>query len=147
MLKSLTAFVFLLTMLGLAPSRATSAPEDVTMRARPSATTVAGEGVSWAKALETSVLARSEELAELPQAAKMAGRFAQWGYPLPDGKIALDSSIRLSSPIRAEIDVTNILDPGKPKTVFSLRTDSGEYRVYEMTIPLAHQKEESCPRI
>jgi hypothetical protein len=104
------------------------------------------EEAPWTKVLETNVLTRSEELVELPPDAKMAGRFALWGYPLPDGKIALDASIRLSAPIRAEIDVTNILEPGKPKRVFSFKAENAEYRVYEMAIPLSHYKDVSCSK-
>ena len=104
------------------------------------------EGASWTKVLETNVLARSEELVELVPDSKTAGRFALWGYPLPDGKIAVDASIRLTVPICAAIDVTNILDPGKPKRVFSLRAEDAEYRVYEMVTPLPYRTDESCSR-
>ena len=105
---------------------------------------VKSKGSSWVRVLETNILARSEELVELAPDPKMAGRLTLWGYPLPDGKIALDASIWLSSPICAGVDVTNILDPGKPKKIFTLKIEGGEYRVYEMVTPLADHTGVSC---
>jgi hypothetical protein len=104
------------------------------------------ERSSWAKVLETNVLARSEELVELVSNQGMASRLTLWGYPLPDGKIALDASIRLSAPIRAGIDVTNVLDPSKPKKILSLKVGDTEYRVYEMVTPLPRREDASCSK-
>ncbi len=103
-------------------------------------------GTRWEQVQETVVLTRNEQLIELAEDPKTANRLTLWGYTLPDGKIALDASIHLSAPIHAAINITNILDPGTPKRVFSLKTGDGEYRIYEVVMPLTQRTEVTCTR-
>ena len=98
----------------------------------------------WRKLLETDVLARSQELVEAVAGPSANNRLLLWAYLLPDGKVALDSSIRLTTPIRASVDVSNVLTPGKPANVFSLKTEDAEYHILQMVTPLPKQEDASC---
>jgi hypothetical protein len=98
----------------------------------------------WRKLLETDVLARSQELVETAAGPSADNQLLLWAYLLPDGKVAVDSSIRLTTPIRASVDVSNILSPGKPANVFSLKTEDAEYHILQMVTPLPKQEDASC---
>jgi len=99
---------------------------------------------SWRTLLETDVLTRSQELVEAVPDPAVDNRLALWTHVLPDGKVAVDSNIRLTSPIRACVDATNILSPGKPARVFSLQTDDAEYHIFQVVIPLPEPGDKPC---
>ncbi|MHC4399798.1 MAG: hypothetical protein ACYTG0_08970 [Planctomycetota bacterium] len=99
---------------------------------------------SWHKVLEADVLTRGQELVEAVPDPKLDNRLLLWGYSLPDGKVAVDSSIRLTTPIRVSVDVTNVFTPGKPANVFSLDTEDAEYRVFQVVTPLPKHEDASC---
>ena len=98
----------------------------------------------WHKLLETDVLARSQELVEAVAGPRANNKLLLWAYLLPDGKVAVDSSIRLTTPIRMSVDVSNVLAPGKPASVFSIHTDDAEYRILQMVTPLPQREDEPC---
>jgi hypothetical protein len=75
---------------------------------------------------------------------KLDNRLLLWAYVVSDGKVAIDSSIRLTTPIRASVDVTNVLTPGKPANVFSLKTEDAEYRIFQVVTPLPKHEGVSC---
>ncbi len=99
---------------------------------------------AWKKVLETDILARHEELVEVVPDPEKDNRLIVWGHVLPDGNVAVDSNIQLRQPIRASIDVTNVLVPGTPTQIFSLETDDAEYRVFQVVIPLPDNGDEPC---
>ena len=99
---------------------------------------------AWHKLMETDVLTRSQELVEMIPDPRLDNRLLLWAYALPDGKVAIDSSIRLSTPIRASVDVTNVLTPGKPANVFSLETEDAEYHIFQVVTPLPKHEGTSC---
>jgi len=99
---------------------------------------------SWRKILENDVLTRTQELVEAVPDPKLGNRLALWAHVLPDGKVAVDSSIRLTSPIHASVNVTNVLTPGEPRRVFSLQTEDGEYRIFQVVAPLQPLGDASC---
>ena len=99
---------------------------------------------SWQKILENDVLTRTQERVEAVADARLGSRLELWAHVLPDGKVAVDSSIRLTSPIHASVDVTNVLTPGQPTRVFSLKTEDGEYRIFQVVVPLPSPGDASC---
>lgn len=99
---------------------------------------------AWRKVMETDVLTRSQELVEMIPDPRLDNRLLLWAYVVPDGKVAVDSSIRLTTPIRASVDVTNVLTPGKPANVFSLQTEDAEYRIFQVVTPLPKHEGASC---
>ncbi len=98
----------------------------------------------WHELMKADVLTRSQELVEAVPDPKLDNRLLLWAYVLPDGKVAIDSSIRLTTPIRASVDVTNVLTPGKPANVFSLETDDAEYHIFQVVTPLPKHEDVSC---
>jgi hypothetical protein len=96
---------------------------------------------SWRKLLATDVLAHCEEVVETPPDAKLANRLSVWAYPLQDGLLAVDSRIRLVTPLCASANVSAILTPGKPTQVLSVQTDEAEYRVFQMAVPLGKSED------
>ncbi len=99
---------------------------------------------SWRKILETDVLTRTQERVEAVPDPELDNRLTLWAHVLPDGKVAVDSSIRLTSPIHASVDVTNVLTPGQPRRVFSLKTEDGEYRLFQVVAPLPTPGDAPC---
>ena len=99
---------------------------------------------SWHEVMKADVLTRSQELVEVVPDPKLDNRLLLWAYVIPDGKVAIDSSIRLTTPIRASVDVTNVLTPGKPANVFSLETEDAEYRIFQVVTPLPKHEGTSC---
>ena len=99
---------------------------------------------SWHELMKVDLLTRSQELVEAVPEPKSDNRLFLWAYFLPDGKVAVDSSIRLAAPIRASVDVTNVLTPGEPARVFSLETEDAEYRVFQVVVPLAKHEGVPC---
>lgn len=99
---------------------------------------------SWRTLLATDVLTRSQELVEVAADPTADNRLALWTHVLPDGKVAVDSNIRLTSPIRACVNATNILSPGKPARLFSLQTEDAEYHIFQVVIPLPKPGDEPC---
>jgi hypothetical protein len=86
--------------------------------------------------MKVDLLTRSQELVEAVPDPKLTSRMFLWACFLPDGNVALDSSIRLAAPIRVSVDVTNVLAPGEPAKVFSLETEDAEYRIFQVAVPL-----------
>ena len=99
---------------------------------------------SWHELMKADVLTRSQELVEAVPDPKLDNRLLLWAYTLPDGKVAVDSNIRLTTPIRAYVDVTNVLTPGRPANVFSLKTEDAEYRIFQVVTPLPKHEGTSC---
>lgn len=100
------------------------------------------DATSWHELMKADLFARSQELVEAVLDPKLDNRLVLWAYALPDGKVAIDSSLRLTTPIRASVDATNVLTPGKSASVLSLETEDAEYRICEVVTPLPKQKHE-----
>ena len=96
---------------------------------------------AWHELLKTDVLTHNQELVEVLPNHGSDDRLVLWPYVLPDGNVAVDSSIRLTAPIRTSIEVTNVYAPGKPTGIFSLQTDDAEYRVFQVVIPLREHEQ------
>lgn len=111
---------------------------------------------SWNRILTADVLSRSEELVEvspgqsvgpaLPaemrtvrDAAGTAGPtyLLVWAYRLPDGNVAVDASLRWTDPLGLNVDLTNVLAPGRAAQVLATRTDDAEFRVLQAASPLS----------
>ncbi len=102
---------------------------------------------SWHELMRADVLTRSQELVEAVPDTKLDNRLLLWAYVVPDGKVVIDLRIRLTEPIRAYVDVTNVLSPGKPAKVFSLETEDAEYQVFQVVKPLPKHEGVSCSEI
>lgn len=96
----------------------------------------AGEA-TWEEPVQTDVLTRTEELVDVVPDTQGGNRILLWAYRLPDGHVAVDASIRLTTPVAASADVTTILTPGKARQVLALKTREGECRVLLNAAPLA----------
>lgn len=106
----------------------------------------------WRTLMKTDVLTYDQEWVEAipdPKSPdpKSPDRLILWGNILPDGNVAVDSSLRLSVPIRMQVDVTNVFTPGQPAEVFSIETADAQYRVFQAVTPLQQNRETPCTEI
>jgi len=101
----------------------------------------------WHTLMETDVLTYDQEWIDAVPDPESDDRLSLWGDILPDGNVAVESSLRLSTPIRIHVDVTNVFTPGEPVEVFSLEHDDVQYRVFEAVTPLQPNRETPCTEI
>jgi hypothetical protein len=92
---------------------------------------------SWHRVFTADVLSRSEDLVEVSPGPKLAGRLLVWAYRLPDGNVAVDASLRWTDPLGLNVDLTNVLAPGRAAQVLATRTDDAEFRVLQAASPLS----------
>ena len=92
---------------------------------------------SWNRILTADVLSRSEELVEVFPGRKPAGRLLVWAYRLPDGNVAVDASLRWTDPLGLNVDLTNVLAPGRAAQVLATRTAEAEFQVLQAASPLS----------
>ena len=105
-------------------------------------------GGTWRKLLRADILTRSEELVQAAPDPTGDHRLVLWAYPLPDGNIAVDTSLRLNSLVRAGVDATNVVAPGEPIELLSLKVPEAEYRVFQVVKALPrHTEGASCSGI
>jgi len=99
---------------------------------------------AWRKPLEADILCRTEEIVETVPDPRQGNRVVFWACSLPDGKVAVDTRLRLFTPVAASADLTAVLTPGKPKQLLALETDEGECRVLLIVVPLSGRRGSSC---
>ncbi len=90
----------------------------------------------WTRVWSTDILAHAEQLVKAAPDPRRNNSFVFWLLPLEDGNIAVDLRIVLRSPIRAACETTDVLEPGKPSQVFSLKARGSEYRVLQVVVKL-----------
>jgi len=96
-------------------------------------------GSAWRKVWGVDVVVRAEELIEVTPDSASGNRIALWAYPLADGMIAVDSKLTFRTPVSATCTTSDVLTPGRPSQVLSLKANGAEYRVFQMVVLLPHK--------
>lgn len=89
-----------------------------------------GKG-AWRQVWSADVILRGEDMVEVVPNGKKDNSLALWVYPLQDGKIAVDTSLALSSPFRLASRAGAVVQRGRPSEIAALRTGDTEYRVFQ----------------
>ncbi len=66
-----------------------------------------------------------------PGGAADEPRWQVWAYALPDGRIMVDSELRLPGPVRLHVACGGVQDSGVPTKVYAGRQGDGEFEVYQ----------------
>ena len=90
----------------------------------------------WKRVWEVDVVTRSEQLVQLAPGDAGGPGVVLWTFPLPDGKIHVDSSLTVSGEENLISSTTSVQEAGVPNTVFSAQTDRGQYQVLQTVAPL-----------
>jgi len=138
--------------LNLAPAAGGPASDAVPLLVRVTVAVRKPGEAEWQKAFEADILTRTEELVEAVPDPGRGNRIVLWACSLPDGKMAVEASLRLadldgcrpSTPLVASADVTAVLTPGKPKQILAVKTAEGEYRVFLIAVPLPGRRSAPC---
>ena len=133
--------------LGVQPVAGTPAPDSPVLWIRVLVVRRGRDQSSWQTLLTTDVLTRGEQYVELRSDADRDNRLELWGYALPDGNVAVDARLRLSTPTRLSADVSHVFAPGKPVQILALATEEGETRVFQEVNLLPTQEVSSWPAI
>ena len=89
-----------------------------------------GKG-AWRQVWSADVILRGEDMVEVVPNGKKDNSLALWVYPLQDGKIAVDTSLALTSPFHLASRAGTVVQRGRPSEIAALRTGDTEYRVFQ----------------
>ncbi|MDA3798434.1 MAG: hypothetical protein PF692_05060 [Kiritimatiellae bacterium] len=85
----------------------------------------------WKPEWSSDITLRGEELIEIAPTRDDADIITLWVYSLNDGKLAVDTSIKLDTPVRFAVENTNIIKPGESTVLLSLTEEDVEYKVLQ----------------
>jgi hypothetical protein len=85
----------------------------------------------WRRVWQTDVILRSEEAVEVTTDQNAVDRVALWVYALADGRIAVDTDLVLSAPLKLASQHNAVVDPGVPMELVGIRQEGMEYRVLQ----------------
>lgn len=91
---------------------------------------------SWRKVWQADIVARAEQVIETVPETSRDNRISLWLHPMKDGGVVIDSRIVLRSPVHASCVTSDVLRPGRPAEVLSVKREDGEYRVFQMAAAL-----------
>ena len=74
-----------------------------------------------------------------PAGATDEPRLQVWAFALPDGRIMVDSELRLAGPVPLHVASGGVQDSGVPTKVYAGRQGGGEFEVYQ-TVALLKEK-------
>ena len=85
----------------------------------------------WHRRTSVDVILCNEELVQFGPEVESPEQFAVWAHLLPDGMIAVDTSLDLESPQAAGSSYSGVQQPSVHQRIFTLKTDEAEYRVFQ----------------
>ncbi len=91
---------------------------------------------TWRRRWSVDCIVHNEQLVELAPQDGSGAQFAFWAHLLPDGMIAVDTSLGLGArgegrePQPSTLD-TQLFEPQVPQRILTLKTDGTEYQVFQ----------------
>jgi len=85
----------------------------------------------WQPEWSTDITLSDEELVEIAPIRDDDSIITLWVYSLKDGKFAVDTNIKLDTPVRFAVKNTNIIKPGDSTELISLTKEEIEYKVLQ----------------
>jgi hypothetical protein len=93
---------------------------------------------AWQPAWRSDVVARDEQVVDVPTGRGGSGRLRLWAHALPDGAFAIDGELTLADttmPLAASY--SGVQRPGEPRRVTGDRTSDVEWQIIQTVVPLA----------
>lgn len=94
----------------------------------------------WTQSWASELILRGQDWVEVVPDRRADNALALWVYPLEDGKLALDTTVRVNLPVRLSARLSAVAEPGRPLEIAALREDGTEYRVFQVVSPLRKGK-------
>jgi len=95
----------------------------------------------WTAIWSIDVVSRSEQLVRLASESGHDDQVLIWTYVLPDGMIAIDTSLALQLPSPIPSTYSGLQQAGVPTTLCSLRIDDVEFQVVQTVALLDERKD------
>ena len=87
--------------------------------------------VAWQPVWSTDVLLRGEEMVEVAAGRDSKDLLALWVYPLENGKVAVDTTLSLHTPVKISARSNTVVGRKEPNELVSVREGDAEYRVLQ----------------
>jgi hypothetical protein len=87
--------------------------------------------LDWQPHLNVDCITYGEQVVELPVEAGSEDRLALWTYLLPDGMIAVDTTLGIEGAGGEGLSSSTVLRPQVPQQILDLEIDQTEYRVFQ----------------
>lgn len=89
------------------------------------------DGGSWQPVWAVDVVARSEQVVRLPRQSKNSADLTMWAYVLPDGNVALDTTLEVGNHKLYPAGSSSMQQDRKPTRVFTQEIDGVEYQIFQ----------------
>jgi hypothetical protein len=86
---------------------------------------------TWKSVWNSDVMIRGEDQVNVAPDRQAGNLLTAWVYPLEDGKVMVNSSLKLDVPVRIGSSINNIVEQNVPTQVALLKTEDSEYRVFQ----------------
>jgi len=93
---------------------------------------------AWRRCFSVDCIVLSEQLVELAPADGAEARVAFWAHVLPDGMVAVDTSLDVAEAY-GETSSSAVQRPQVPMQILDLRTNENEYRVFQTVAVLPRE--------
>ena len=94
---------------------------------------------TWARQQTIDLILRDQEFVELAPSAGWNRNLAVWAFRLPDGRIAVDTSLGISAAGAQPASYSGVQAPEVPRQILELKSDEAEYRVFQTVAVLAEE--------
>ena len=94
---------------------------------------------AWHCRSRVDVIVYDEEIVQLGPQDGVENTLALWVHRLPDGMIAVDTSLGIEPPDRPALSCSGIQRPAVPEPILTLRTEETEYRVFQTVASLPEE--------
>lgn len=88
-------------------------------------------GKVWTSIWNSDVLIRGEDQVQIAPDRQAGNHLTAWVYPLADGKVMVETNLKLDLPVRIGSSIRNVVEQGVPTEMASLNTEDSEYRVFQ----------------
>ena len=93
------------------------------------------EGRQWRRVWEADVVARTDGVVELTPGDMAGNRMSLWLHRLDDGKAFVESRLELRSPVKMDVETSEVLKFGVSRGVTRIRNGDTEYVLLQTVAP------------
>lgn len=89
------------------------------------------KGGSWQNVWATETISALDGVVEVVSDRRAGNRITLWAHLLPDGLLAVDSNLKLKSPVELTTSFSKVLEPGKPARILLLKSGNVDYCIFQ----------------